>query len=112
MRSGRGEEMKRAREVPLLCFKCGRTIGRTLIEGEGNVAFSLCFYCLEEREEVIDELRSRVELPYLRGYKCRECGAVFVSLSDLDRHLKGYHCLEEKGSGSSSSGGVQYVQDT
>ena len=45
----------------------------------------------EGKEEAIDELRAKVELPFLKGYKCRLCSAVFVSITDLERHLRYWH---------------------
>jgi len=48
----------------------------------------------EGEEEAIDELRAKVELPFLKGYKCRLCSAVFVSITDLERHLRYWHGLK------------------
>ena len=61
----------------------------------------------EPPEEVVDVLLSIVELPGLgRAFKCRVCGALFVSRDDFERHrLSPDPLCQAKRAGLSVGGG-------
>jgi hypothetical protein len=69
-RQGRREDEERERRLTLLKF-----LGLSEVLEPGPP------------EEVVDELLAVTELPGLgRAFKCRVCGALFVSRDDFERH--------------------------